>query len=430
MSASATPTFQDPFFYHRLPNGMELIGQRMPSLGSAVFGIQLGAGSRDEDDAQLGLCQILDDMIFQGTPTRSARQITEAIEMLGARRIAGANYETTRYGAQVVHTRLDAALELWADLLLHPTFPAKEFDQLKPLLLQAIRRREDEPMRRVSELIMKTYYQQSRLTRPQLGTVETVGPLQVSDLQTFYDRYYRADKALFAIAGNFDWEQVVAKVTELFGDWSGGGTASHVDTPQPITHLAIEQDKGEQEHVYFAFPSVTFGDPDYYASVLATEIFGGGMTSRLFAEVREKRGLVYAVSAYPQPMQTSGAILIYGGSPPEKGRETVQVILDELGKLERAGVTQDELDRAKVQVKSELVMQSESSSARMGAIARSWWYERRMTPVADVKAKIDAVTVEQIAGLLRRFPPTRPLTLAAIGPLSAEELAGGIFPPA
>ena len=429
MSAIAPPTVHPPFFYHRLPNGMELIGQRMPSLGSAVFGVQIGAGARDEDDGQLGLNQLLEDMLFQGTATRSARQITDAIELLGARRIAGTSYETARYGAQVVHTRLDAALDLWADLIRHPTFPNKEFDQMKPLLVQAIRRRADEPMRRIGELAMLTFYQHSRLGRPTLGTEATVAGLTTADLRTFYDRHYRADKALFAIAGNFDWEHVVAKVTDLFGDWEAGGAASYTDVPQPTTMLAVEQEKGEQEHLYFAYPSVTFGDPDYYANLLAAEIFGGGMTSRLFSEVREKRGLVYAVSAFPQPTQTLGAVMIYAGSPPDKGRETVQVILDELQKLERTGVTQDELDRAKVQLKSELVMQSESSSARMSSIARTWWYERRMSLVAEIKEKIDAVTVDQIQGLLVRFPPTQPLTLAAIGPLSQSDLADGLFPP-
>src|SRR5271165_742485 len=212
MSSPQPPTVHDPYYYHRLPNGMEMIGQRMPSLGSAVFGLQIGVGARDEDDTHLGLCQILEDMPMQGTPTRNARQITDAIELLGARRIGGTSFETTRYGAQVVHTRLDAALELWAEMLLHPTFPEREFEQLRPLLLQAIKRRQDEPMRRIGELVTSTFYQGTHLARPMLGTLETVANLTIDDLKTFYDRNYRADKTLFAIAGNFEWDHVVAQV--------------------------------------------------------------------------------------------------------------------------------------------------------------------------------------------------------------------------
>lgn len=429
MATPTPPALQPPFTYHRLANGLEMLGQYMPSLGSAAFAMQLGAGSVNETDEQLGLSQLLEDMLFQGTPTRNARQITDAIELLGARRIGGTAYETARYGAQVVHTRLDAALELWADLILHPTFPKKEFDQLRPLLIQAIKRRDDEPMRRVGELAMQTFYRGSRMGRSALGTVATVSALTVADLKAFYDAHYHPDKALFVIAGNFVWDDVVATVSRLFGDWAPGGVTSYQDIATPETTVAFEQDKGEQEHLYFGYPNVTYGDPDYYASLLATEIFGGGMTSRLFSEVREKRGLVYAVSAYPQPSRSLGAVFIYAGTPPEKTHETASVILDELRKLEADGVTQDELDRAKVQVKSEVVMQSESSTARVNSLLRSWWFERRVIPIADVKTSLDAVTTDQIKGLLQRFPPTQTLTLTAIGPASEEELTKDIFPP-
>jgi predicted Zn-dependent peptidase len=420
--------FRDPFYYHQLPNGLELLGQRMPSLGSITFGFQFGAGAMNEDDSQLGLCQLLEDMIFQGTTTRSVRQITDEFEMLGARRISTSSFETTRFGAQIVHTKLGQILELTADILRNPLFPKKEFEQLRPLLIQAIKRRDDEPMRRVGELIMKTFYQQSRLARPILGTIDTVSALTVDDIRNYYQKYYRADRALFAIAGNFDWDAVVTTMERLFGDWPTGGAEPYRDHPQVGGNIAIEQEESEQEHIYFAYPSVTWSDPDYYANLLAVEILGGGMTSRLFMEVREKRGLVYAVSASPQPSRSLGAVLIYAGSSPEKGRETAEVIIDELKRLESEGVSQDELDRAKIQLRSELIMQSESSGSRMGNLLRSWWFEHRIIPTSDVKEAIDAVTTEQIYSLLQRFPPTNPLTMVALGPRSQEEMISGLLP--
>jgi predicted Zn-dependent peptidase len=430
MTPPTTPEFHDPFYYHRLPNGLEMVGQRMPSLGSVVFGIQLDAGAMNEDESELGLNQILDDMLFQGTPTRNARQITDAIELLGARRSGGVGFENARYSMQVVHTRFDQALELWSDILLHPVFPAKEFKQLLPLLIQAIKRREDEPTQRLSELMMRTYYQNSRMARPILGTIETTGALSVDKLQAFYDNYYRADKALFAIAGNFEWEHVVANVTALFGDWAGGGKAAYRDQPQITATVGVEQSEGEQEHFFFGYPSVAYGDPDYYANRLIIEALGGGMTSRLFSEVREKRGLVYSVGAYEQPARSLGSVFIYAGTPPEKARETAEVIVQELGRLQADGLTQDELDRAKIQVKSEVVMQSDSSSARMAGITRSWWYQRKLIPTQEVKAAIDAVTLEQITGVLRRYPPTQPLSLAMVGPAKPDEVTKDLFPSA
>lgn len=429
MTTSGTPTLQEPYFYHRLSNGLEMLGQQMPSLGSVVFGLQIDAGSANENDSELGLCQLLEDMMFQGTSTRTARQITDAFELLGARRIVGTGYETVRYGAQVVHTRLHDALALAADIILHPTFPAKEFDQLKPLLVQAIKRRDDEPMRRGGELLSETFFAGSRMARPTLGTLETVNTLTADHMRSFYAAHYHADKAIFTIAGNFDWNDVVQQVEAVLGEWSAGGIAPYRDIPQPKTSAAFEVDKGEQEHVYIAYPAITWGDPDYYAHLLGIEAFGGGMTSRLFSEVREKRGLVYNVGAQVNPSRSLGSVLIYGGAPPEKAREMVEVILNELALYEKDGITQDELDRAKIQLKSELVMGSESAGSRMNSIARSWWYEHRIITTQEVKDAIDAVTVEQIRNLNHRVPPTQTLTIVGIGPQTEESLTQGIFPP-
>jgi predicted Zn-dependent peptidase len=173
-----------------------------------------------------------------------------------------------------------------------------------------------------------------------------------------------------------------------------------------------------------AFPFPIIGDSDYYAASLVSEILGGGMTSRLFREVREKRGLVYSVAAMFAPNGTYGAEYLYAGTTPEKAHETVLVVVEELRKLREEGVTEDELARAKVQLKSELVMHGESSNARMGALARSWWYERKLTTIQELKEAIDRVTTDQIRGLLRRFPPMQPLIIGAIGPRDQDELIG------
>jgi predicted Zn-dependent peptidase len=186
----------------------------------------------------------------------------------------------------------------------------------------------------------------------------------------------------------------------------------------------IEIHEGNQEHIGMAFPFPRYGDSDYYAASVVSEIFGGGMTSRLFREVREKRGLVYSVAAIFAPTGNYGAEYLYAGTTPEKSHETVQVMLAELHNLRENGVTEDELNRAKVQLKSELVMRGESASARMSALARSWWFERRLIPIQEIKEAIDAVTTDQIMGLMRRFPPAEPLVIAGIGPRTEAELIG------
>ncbi len=414
------------YFYHAFPNGLQVVGQRMPSLSSITFGIQFGAGTKDESAEQYGLAHLMESMMFQGTKSRTVRQLTEAFETLGARKGGSASTETSTYWCQLVARQLDPALDLIADVLLEPTFPADEFEQMRQVALQTIRRREDEPMSRLSDLLLEQFYLGSNLGHRMIGTRESVEALTPEDLRAFWDRLYRPGNALFAIAGNFDWDHVIGRLDALFGAWSGKGAPNAAEPPRLGNRVVILHYDGQQEHIGLAAPNVTFGDPDYYAAQLTSEILGGGMTSRLFAEVREKRGLVYAVSSRFGASSVTGRFHLYAGTTPEKAHETMRVMIEEMRKLEAEGVTEDELRRAKVQLKSELVMHAETSSARMGAIAHSWWFEHRLKTIQEVREAIDAVTREQILGLLKRFPLTEPLVVTAIGPCSREQLTDGL----
>ena len=412
------------YFTHTLPNGLEIVGQRMPSLASVTFGIQFAAGMREEPQQALGLTHLLADMVFQGTEHRSVRQLTEEFEAIGARRGGETSSEFARYSAQIVGNRFDRALELIADVVRYPTFPADEFNQMRSVQLQEIRRRDDEPMRRIMDLARETFYAGTKLGRRGLGTTETVEGLRPEDLRDFWRRRYLPGGALLSIAGNFDWDHVVARVEDLFGDWAGSPAPSVEEKPEPHSAVNIEMHEGNQEHIVMAYPFPKYGDPDYYAALVVTEIFGGGMTSRLFREVREKRGLVYSVAAMFAPNGVYGAQFLYAGTTPEKAHETVTVMREEMRLLREEGVSADELERAKVQLKSELVMRGESSAARMGSLARSWWFEHRLIPIQETKQAIDNVSQEQIMELLRRFPPAQPLVIAAIGPRDRQELIG------
>jgi predicted Zn-dependent peptidase len=413
------------YFMHVFPNGLRVVGQRMPSLASVTFGVQLDAGIRDEPADRLGLTYLLSEMMFQGTEHRSVRQLTEEFEALGARKGGETAIEFARYWAQIVGNRLDTALDLIADVLLHPTFPEEELSQMRAVQLQEIRRRDDEPMRRIFDLARERYYLGSPLSRRALGTQETVEAITRDDLHAFWQVRYHPKGAVLSIAGDFDWDTAVARVGELFGGWEGAAPASVTARPSPVSSVFVEPQEGNQQHIAMVFPFPAYGDPDYYAASVVSEIFGGGMTSRLFREVREKRGLVYSVAAMFAPNGVSGAGFLYAGTTPEKAPETVQVMHDELKLLREKGVTDDELERARVQLKSEMVMRGESSAARMGALLRSWWFEGRLTTIQELKEAIDGVSRGQIMRLLERFPMTETLVQVAIGPRPAEELFPG-----
>jgi len=412
------------YFYHRLPNGIEMVGQYMPSLSSITFGFQLDAAVINEPEEKQGLAHLFEYMLFQGTKKKDARALNEAFESLGARKGASTGLETSQVLAQIVNTKFDATLELINELLLTSTFPNDELEQMRSIVLQEIRRRDDEPMSRIFELVRANFYKGTALSRPILGSSESVNGLQRQDLQAFWKVRYQPDNTLFAIAGKFDWDHVVEQIQRLFGDWAGHAEPSPEQLPQPAANIALENQEGKQEHLALMAPFPNYTDPDYYAAMVVSEVLGGNMASRLFVEVREKRGLVYGISAGLASNKHIGAMRIYAGTTPEQGRECLKVIVDELRKLEQDGITADELARAKVQLKSENVMRSEGSGARMGAISRSWWYEHKLRTIQEIKEAIDAVTQEQVLQVLRRFSPLNPLTIAAIGPLEQEELVG------
>ena len=421
---SNTGSLPPNYFYHRLPNGVELIGQYMPSLSSITFGFQLDAAVINEPEDRLGLAHLFEYMLFQGTKKKDARSLNEAFESLGARKGASTGLETAQVYSQIVNTKFDATLELIAEVMRMPTFPQDELEQMRSLVLQEIRRRDDEPMSRIFELIRSNFYQGTALSRPVLGTSESVASLQRADLQDFWQARYRPNITLFAIAGKFDWDRVVSRVEALYGDWQGSAPPSPEQHPAPQARITLEHQEGKQEHLALMFPFPSYTDADYYAAMVLSEVLGGNMASRLFVEVREKRGLVYGISAGLASNKYSGAMRIYAGTTPEQGHECLQVIVNELRKLKQEGITADELERAKVQLKSENVMRSEGSGACMGAIARSWWYERKLRTIQEAKESIDAVTQEQVLQVLHRFSPLHPLAVAAIGPLTQDDLVG------
>ncbi|MDQ2714717.1 MAG: insulinase family protein, partial [Chloroflexota bacterium] len=391
------------YFYHRLPNGLEMVGQYMPSLRSITFGFQFDAAVIHEPEGKQGLAHLFEYMLFQGTKKHNARALNEAFESLGARKGTGTGLETAQVWAQIVNTKFDATLDLIHEILLTPTLPRTELEQMRNIVLQEIRRRDDEPMSRIFDLARAQFYQGSALGRLALGTNESVSELQQSELRDFWTARYQPGNALFAIAGNFDWEHVVKRMEALFGDWSGQSTPSPEQHPTPTNAVVLEHQEGKQEHLGLIYPFPNYTDPDYYAAMVIAEALGGNMASRLFVEVREKRGLVYGVSAGLASNKAIGAMRIYAGTTPEQGRECLQVIVNELRKLTEEGLSADEVERARVQLKSENIMRSEGSGARMGALTRSWWYERKLRTIQEVKESIDAVTNEQFVRVLQRF---------------------------
>jgi predicted Zn-dependent peptidase len=407
---------------HRLPNGLQIIGQPMAGLQAAAMGLMVIAGARDEATPESGIAHFVESIAFQGTQHRDSRTLTEAWEALGARYGASAGTEYTWYSAQVLGRNLEGALELLADVVRWPGFPEGEVEKVQSRLLQEIGQMEDQPMALIGELLAKTYFGESPLGNSVHGRRDSIPTIDVPRLQQFWTRTYAPNRTILAVAGRIDFDAVVAQADALFGSWTAGEPEAPPAPFEPVVRLATLERDSNQQHLVLACPAVTPTDPDYYTALVMVDILGGGMNSRLFEQVREQRGLAYGVGAGLSALKSHGLLRVYCGTTPDKAHESVQVIIAELRKLADEGVTADELRLAQTSLKSSIVMRNESSGARRSVIGTQWWLRGAIRTLEETRREIEAVTVERVNALARRLAPHEHLTLVTIGPRRAEEL--------
>ncbi len=417
----------DEFFSERLDSGIQVVGQPMVGVESASVGFLIGAGARDEMEPTFGVSHSLEQMLFRGTDTKNARQISESFDSLGISYDSSAGIEMTLMSAVLIGNRLPPALELLVDCLRHPSFPEEEMESVRSLQLQEIRQREDRPAQKVMDSLRRQFFRSNPIANDVLGTEETVAALTRDSIAGYWRSRYTANNVVISVAGNFDWDSVVPLLQDLTAGWPSHGGRSEPGVPEPHSGTFVFHKVSSQENLGFAFAGVPVADPDYYVAALVAQALGGSSHSRLFQEVREKRGLAYAVQARFDGMERAGLMRIYVGTSADRAHESVEVVLQELRKLETGGITEDELRLSKTRLKSQLVMRSESTLARMASNMRSWWFEEKLYSLADVAQRIDAVDLPAVADLLKRLEITERLTAVALGPRSEEELFGGVM---
>lgn len=412
-------------FLHRLlASGVQVVGQPMAGVESAAFGILIGAGARDEQPRQFGIAHLAEQMLFRGTAHLDARQLSDQFDALGISYDSSSGVEMTLLSAVMLGDRLPAAIDLLTDVVRYPAFPADLLPTVQSLVGQERRQREDQPGQRVMEALRHHVYQRSPLGHDVLGSEETVAALEQGDLLDFWNHHGTANNTIISVAGKFDWDATIDQLERVTADWMRGSGRMVMHEPRTYTGTVILPRETSQENLALGFPGVSVVDPHYYAARLATQILGGGMNSRLFQEVREKRGLAYAVSARFDGMEKTGLFRIYVGTTAQRAHESVAVVLEELGKLQASGVTEDELRLAKTKLKSQTIMRSESTLARMSANLRSWWFEQELHTLDDIRERIDRVTGAEIHQLIEALAPLDHLAAVALGPRSQEELFG------
>jgi len=408
----------------RLPSGLSVVTDRMPHLESATLGVWVGTGSRNERPDEHGISHLLEHMAFKGTKRRNARQIAEAIEAVGGDLNAATSIESTAYYARVLKSDVPLALDVLADILSDSTFEPQELQREQNVIVQEIGAVEDTPDDLVFERMHETAFPGQPVGRSILGTPETVRSIDAARLRAYLARNYRGPNMLVAAAGAIEHETIVAEAEKHFAGFNGPAAPA----PEPARFdggTRVEKRDLEQVHIALALQGVSTRDEQLYNLQVFTSVLGGGMSSRLFQEVREKRGLCYSISAFHMPYSDTGLFGLYAGTDERDVPELMSVVINQIG-LATENLSEAEVARAKAQMKAGLLMALESSEARLGQLARQMLAYGRPIPLDEIVAKVDAVTVESARAAGRMLIGRGRPAIAALGPGHSLESAAAI----
>jgi predicted Zn-dependent peptidase len=403
----------------RLSSGLSVVTDRMPHLQSATLGVWVGTGSRNEKTDEHGISRLLEHMAFKGTRRRSARQIAEEIEAVGGDLNAATSVESTAYYARVLKADVPLALDVLSDILSEPTFDADELRREQNVIVQEIGAVEDAPDDLVFERLHETAFPKQPVGRSILGTPETVRSFNPARLRGYLARNYRAPGMLVAAAGAIEHKSIVVEAEKRFAGFVGP-SAPRPESAKFGGGIRVESRDLEQVHIALALEGLAVRDEQLYSLQVFTNVLGGGMSSRLFQEAREKRGLCYAIHAFHMPYSDTGMFALYAGTDEADASELMRVAIDQL-MLATETLNETEVARAKAQMKAGLLMALESSEARLGQIARQMLAYGRPIPLAEIVAKVDAVTVESARAAGRALITRGHCAVAALGPGSGLE---------
>ena len=406
-----------------LPNGLRVVGERIPHFRSASVGLWMGTGSQHEMPNEAGLSHFLEHMVFKGTEKRTARQIAEEMDAVGGQLNAFTSKECTCFYAKVVDEHLPLAMDVVCDLALHPTFDAGELEKEKGVVIEEIAMSEDTPEDLVHELLMLAHYGDQPVARPILGTEERIRGYQRDDLARYWQCMYRPQNAVLSIAGNYDWARVQELIGEQLGAWSAEGMRAHGCDTRAVAPGTVAREKDiEQAHICIGLPGLAIGDERNYELSLFNSVYGGAMSSRLFQKIREESGLAYTVYSYPNAYTDCGMLSVYAATNAETAARVYEEILEETRKIAEGGLTKEEFAMAREQLKAGTVLGGESTSARMQSNGRRMLLLNETRTESEVLDRVNAIRRDEVNELMRALL-TAPHSLAVVG-RGAKKLAG------
>ena len=402
----------EQLFVKELPNGLTVLGQRMETVSSAAMCFVVPAGTAHDPPGCDGAAAVAGEWHVRGAGDRDTRQLNDALDALGCQHSESVQSHHQQFSAALLGRSLPDLLTIYADIILRPRLEDATFEPCRALTLQDLASLEDEPARKCNVLLQEKFYPDP-LGRCTYGTAESLNALTPDALRGHVRGRFTPKGSIVSVAGDVDWNAFCDTIEKLFGDWTTPPAAGPNEKPPSggVTHIPKDS---AQAHIALAHAAVPIHHEQYYAARMAETVLSAGMSSRLFTEVREKRGLVYHVSCRYHSLKEHAGMFTYAGTVPEKAQETFDVTVGEIRRLAE-GVTDDELTRAKTQLKSALVMQGESTSARASALAGDWYHLRRLRSLQELSDAIDAVTANDVVEYLRDHP-AGDFTVLVVGP--------------
>ena len=406
---------QTPRDFWTLPNGLRVIGERLPYLRSVSIGVWLRVGSMMETPEENGLSHYLEHMVFKGTEKRTARQLAEEMDAVGGQVNAFTGKDCTCLYAKVIDENLNLAVDILSDMAIHATLDPKEFEKERGVILEEINIDEDSPEDLVQDLLSEAQFGSQSLGMPILGPAEKVAAYTREDLFAFRARHYRPEDTVVALCGNYDPAQVEELMNHYFGEWHNPGERSVIPAAHVLDgQLRVKEKDTEQLHLCVGFPGVAFGGEGVCSQAALSNLLGGAMSSRLFQRIREELGVAYTVYTYPNSYVGCGTFAVYVGVSPKNGRRTLKEIRRELDKLLEGGITEKEFLDSRQQLRSGYLLGLESPGGRMQAMGRRLLLLERAATQEETIRSIESVTRESIMEYARQAL-SHPASLSAAG---------------
>jgi predicted Zn-dependent peptidase len=407
-----------------LPNGLTIITEQMQHIRSASIGIWLQTGSRDEDAAWNGISHFIEHMLFKGTEHRTAEEIARQVDSIGGNMDAFTAKECICFNVKVLDEHLPVALEILSDLVLHPVFDPNDITRERGVILEEIKMDEDNPDYLVHEIFTQNFWKDHPLGKPILGTKETVKKFERAVVLDAYSHRFAPGNIIVSAAGNLDHDRFVELVTKHFEQMKPRKNGFHSPVPKIVSKITLRNKKAlEQVQLCIGVPSHPIAHEKRHAGYILNTLLGGGMSSRLFQNIRERQGLVYSIYSDLNPYRDTGCLAVYAGTSRESASKVVQSVVSEFHKLKAEPVPAEELRRSKDQLKGSLMLSLESSSARMSNLARQEMYFDRFYDLDELIEKIEAVTVEDLTSLANEFFNTESVAVTILGNLTGLKIS-------